>query len=776
MSIELRPFQARAVAKLFNDVSQMLNAPGRQKICVLCSPTGSGKTVMAAKLIEVLISDQEQEICFLWVTIGKGELHVQTQKALRRIFNGSPRVSLLENDFQGGRSQIAQDEVVVVNWEKIRTKDKATGNWKNVLMADGEKTHFRQVLDNTRGKRKLVLIIDESHIGATAERTMELKDEIDADIILEISATPKFKPSPTEISLGTAGWVEVPASDVIEEGLIKKEIIINPSIDGLSENEKDSQEVVLEAAFQKREEIQKIYDEMNVDINPLVLIQIPNADAGEAKLSAVIDFLAQKDVTEGNGKLAIWLNDHSSSENLDFVSLNTSSIQFLVFKQAIDTGWDCPRAHILVKFRESKSETFEIQVVGRILRMPEQKHYANDILNNGYIFTNIHSIVVKKEEYNPNTIKHIKSTRKKNYKNVELPSYYKSRADYGDVTSSFIPVFIETAKEYFNFKDTTMINENRESMMQKGLELVIEKLLESVVLNLQVSSAELDALEGDVTSFETTDLMLSGNDTQVAFNRFLEEQMGTFTNIKRSLPIMKSALYAFFKKYLEDGTGRQDATWLQRTVLHDKNREHFEAIFADAIHRFSIEKQVEVKKRVESGEQNYIFEVPSEIYINEFVEEAVDHKKYIMETCYLNLDRSKPEKTFEELLDSDSKIEWWFKNGINKIEYLGLKYEYPENMIKTFYPDYLVKYVDGTLAVYETKSDGDDEIFGGLNVKTAAKAQALSAWREMLLEQGRKIVTGIVIVKKNSVVMNSKSKYRYLEAMAGDWSDWETFK
>jgi type III restriction enzyme len=775
MPIDLRPFQTKAVTSLVNKVSQMLKTTERQSICVLCSPTGSGKTVMAAKFIEGLISICEDEVSFLWVSIGKGELHIQSHNALRRMFGGSPRVSLLENDFQGGKSEIAKNEVVVVNWEKIRAKDKDSGDWKNILMKDGEKTNFREVLNNTRNKRKLVLIIDESHIGATAERTMELKEEVDADIVLEISATPKFKPSASEISLGKAGWVEVPASDVIEEGLIKKEIIINPSIDKLSVDEKDSQEVILEAAVQKREEIQGIYDSLDIEINPLVLIQIPNADAGQAKLNAVMDFLAAKDVTEGNGRLAIWLNDYPSSENLDFISENTNVIQYLVFKQAIDTGWDCPRAHILVKFRESKSETFEIQVVGRILRMPEQKHYANDILNNGYIFTNIHSIIVKKEEYNPNTIKHIKSTRKKNYKNVELPSYYKSRADYGDVTSSFIPLFCETARQYFNFKDTSIILDNRESMMQKGLELEINKLVESVVLNLEVSSAGLDALEGDLPGLETMDLRLSGNDTQSAFNRFLEEQMGTFTNVKRSLPIMKSALYAFFKKYLEDGKGRQDATWLQRTVLHSKNRNHFETIFADAIHRFSIEKEIEVKKRVESGEQNYIFEVPPEIYINDYLEEVVDHKKYIMESCYLNKDRSKPEKTFENLLDSDSKIEWWFKNGINKIEYLGLKYEYPQNKIKTFYPDYLVKYVDGTVAVYETKSDGDDEIFGGLNVKTAAKAQALSIWREALEKQGRKIKTGIVIVKKNSILINSKPRYKYLDAMDGNWGDWETF-
>ena len=86
-----------------------------------------------------------------------------------------------------------------------------------------------------------------------------------------------------------------------------------------------------------------------------------------------------------------------------------SPIEFLIFKQAIDTGWDCPRASVLVRFREIKSEPFEIQTVGRILRMPQGYHYDNEILNKGYIYTNIQSIEIKKEEYNPNIIKSLYS-------------------------------------------------------------------------------------------------------------------------------------------------------------------------------------------------------------------------------------------------------------------------------------------------------------------------------------------------------------------------------
>jgi type III restriction enzyme len=775
MYSNLKEFQKRAVRDLIDKCSELLDKPSRQKICVFCSPTGSGKTIMASKCIEGLLKRREDELCFVWVTIGKGELHIQTHNALKRLFNGSPKVSLLEDEFFGSRDEIGSGEVVVVNWNKLYNKDSQTGEWKNILMKDGEKINFREVLANTRAKRKIILIVDESHVGATAERTSELKSEIDADVILEVSATPKFKPTPSEMASGNAGWIQVPASDVIEEGLIKKEIIINQDLDEFSEDETDSQQAVLEMAFRKRLEIQEAFDRVGADINPLVLIQIPNADAGQLKLNAVIDFLASKDVTEENSRLAIWLNNYPSSENLDGIADNTNPIQYLVFKQAIDTGWDCPRAQILVKFRETRSETFEIQVIGRILRMPEQKHYSADILNNGYIYTNIQDIIVKREDFNPNTIKHIKSTRRSNYQPIELPSYYKSRADYGDITSGFVTIFLENVEKYFDFKQHSLYEENISRAESKGLVLNISNLKDSLSINVEVETEKFDDIEGLLEGSATTDLTLSGNDTQTAFNRYLEEHMDTFTNVRRSVPVMKSAFYAMFKQFFGDQRKRQDAMWLQKIVLHRANREIFSVLLTKSVSDFAISREKEVKQRVESGEQNYIFEVPSDIYVNENVDKQFEAKKYVMEPCYLNIERSKPEREFEKRLEADGTIEWWFKNGVNKIEYLGIKYEYPANKIKTFYPDYLVKYLDGSIGVFETKSDGDDENLGGLNIRTAKKAEALAEWKNKKENVKKKIRTGIVIVKGSQILINESAIYRFDSAIKGDWTDWKPF-
>ena len=231
MNINLKQYQETAVGELIAAFKTLLSKNEQKKVCVFQAPTGSGKTLMTAKFIEEIIKElPEMDLCFVWVSIGKGDLHLQSKHSLEKVFGGAPRVSLVEEEFTGGRERIVRNEVVVVNWEKLRSKDRKTGDWKNVLMKDGEKLNFRDVLAKTREQRKVILIIDESHIGATAERTNELRDEINADVILEMSATPKIKPDPRDLARGTAGFVFVEPKDVIDEGMIKKELIINEKI------------------------------------------------------------------------------------------------------------------------------------------------------------------------------------------------------------------------------------------------------------------------------------------------------------------------------------------------------------------------------------------------------------------------------------------------------------------------------------------------------------------------------------------------------------------
>ena len=60
----------------------------------------------------------------------------------------------------------------------------------------------------------------------------------------------------------------------------------------------------------------------------------------------------------------------------------TSRIKVLIAKDAISTGWDCPRAEVMVSFRPAKDRTHITQLMGRMVRTPLARRIpGNDRLN-----------------------------------------------------------------------------------------------------------------------------------------------------------------------------------------------------------------------------------------------------------------------------------------------------------------------------------------------------------------------------------------------------------
>ena len=350
---DLKEYQLNAIGQLKAYTITALQYNTNQTL-IFQAPTWAWKTITMVRYILDLTQNITDDICFLWLSIWKWELHVQSYKSAKREVDDSLECSLLEEEFFGSRNIINQNEIVFLNWEKIRTKDKKTSEYKNVVMRNNEQRSFPEILENTRETwRKIVLIIDESHVASWTDRAKELKNEIiKPDLTIEMSATPVLKE-----------WtpIKVEPTEVINAWMIKKEIIINENIEEAIKNnddEKTSEQLVLETAYNKQEELKQRYnilfdnDEIKNRITPLTLIQIPNSSYWDAKKESVMKFLEGHWITTQNGKLAVWLSDEIINKDADTLLPLDSKVEFLIFKMAIDTWWDCPRAQILIKFNQ----------------------------------------------------------------------------------------------------------------------------------------------------------------------------------------------------------------------------------------------------------------------------------------------------------------------------------------------------------------------------------------------------------------------------------------
>jgi type III restriction enzyme len=759
---ELKRYQENAVDELLLKSELLLKKDLDNKTIVFKSPTGSGKTFMMSQYIKQSIEEfKNDRLCFLWISIGKGSLHIQSYESLRNEFEYSPPVYLLEREFFGSRRTIDKNEVVVVNWEKLVNKDGKTGEWKNILMKDKETTNFRELVRNTKEEKiKIIMIIDESHASAKAERAVELREIIKADLTIEMSATPVLKDGEYNEK------IEVEASDVIGEGMIKKEIIVNENLKEMMEDEINSQDLVLGTAFAKRLELKRYLEKEKAEVNPLVLIQISTGEEGMDKKKAVEKFLAKKNITQDNGKLAVWLSEEKV--NLEVLENNVSEVEFLIFKQAIDTGWDCPRAQILVKFRESHSEVFELQTVGRILRMPEAKHYKNDKLNKAFIYTNIKpsSLEFKgKEASLKKAIKSLFAERKTAYKPIKLKSYYRNRIDFGDLTMSFRGIFEKVSCDYFGIEKDRIefeaYEKNKKKLENKKVKFKNLEGKDRMVADGKIDSKYFDDLPKGKVKFDDNFLAkLSENDFERAFENIIKENLNGFA-FKRSIGTFQEALFLWFKKYIGIDYRKNDgAIFVQNIVFN--NSKVFEKIFSDATLKYKPVKNEEIKKKIEEIEEwDESWEIEENRNYNPDIYKKYDYKLNFYEPCYLNFD-SIIEKEFTEYLEKyKSKILWWWQNGDEHMQLnFGIKCD---ERGKTFQPDFLVMFKNGTLGIFDTKASGYNESDNKI------KAEALQKYIKEENKRKKKnlLLGGIVIKEGGHFRINSDEKYQPFEGVIG---------
>src|SRR3989344_5892985 len=377
--IELKGYQKQAVDNLHAKLENSLRS-SENEVVVFQAPTGSGKTIMVSALLKEIVKHRKdnRKFSFIWVSVRM--LHEQSKEKLEDLYENDRAIKCSYFEDLENR-KIGENEILFINWHSINKKD------INIFVKENEKdNNLNNIIKTTKEDgRTIVLIIDESHHTASSEKSKELIEVISPKITLEVSATPHLTERSSEIE-------KVRLSDVKAEEMIKSEVSVNPEFLDIKIGSKSSDEIVIEQALKKREELAKMYKTENSKVNPLILIQLPdNRGNLISKKETVVKILSQKGITEKNGKLAIWLSE-DKSETLPDIEKNDNEVEVLVFKQAIALGWDCPRASILVIFRETKSFQFTIQTIGRIMRMPELKYYKEEELNKGFIFTNISDV------------------------------------------------------------------------------------------------------------------------------------------------------------------------------------------------------------------------------------------------------------------------------------------------------------------------------------------------------------------------------------------------
>lgn len=399
MNIPLKPFQKQRVHELRETavVAQMNWQHFRKKqIISFTAPTGAGKTIMMASFIEAMMCGDDEgmmaaipESIFIWLS-DSPELNEQSKQKLMRYCN---RLVLgqfvtLDESFRGDK--LEQGKVYFLNTQKLTRTSRMT------QVGDGRDWTIWEVLENTIEEygKNLILVIDEAHRGAkTSQTTIMQKFVLGVDneeeklqslpFIIGMSATPERFNALAGNSHSTLSKVVVTPAEVRSSGLLKDKIEIHfPEDSVINKNI-----AVLQAAADEwKDKCLHWYNytekQHYQNVCPIFVVQVESGTTGRVSTTDLDECLreiekrigesfVEGEVVHSFGEIGtLTINGIEVPYCAPSAINDDRKIKVVLFKEALSTGWDCPRAEAMMSYRVAKDATYIAQLLGRMIRTP----------------------------------------------------------------------------------------------------------------------------------------------------------------------------------------------------------------------------------------------------------------------------------------------------------------------------------------------------------------------------------------------------------------------
>lgn len=243
--------------------------------------------------------------------------------------------------------------------------------------ANGERGAIKHSLFNVLKIARPIIVLDEAHNAYTAQRRLRLC-EFNPRFILELSATPE--PGVSNI------LVDVPGSALKREQMIKLPLNIHNF-------ERTGWQYALSKAKERLERLERearqLQNESGRYIRPIMLIRVERVgreqrDGQHIHAEDVREYLmTQLQVPEDYIRRKTAEKDEIADEDL---LSPYSSVRYILTKDALREGWDCPFAYVLALLDSTRSQRALTQMTGRVLRQPDAELTGRTALDESYIY------------------------------------------------------------------------------------------------------------------------------------------------------------------------------------------------------------------------------------------------------------------------------------------------------------------------------------------------------------------------------------------------------
>lgn len=417
MKVELFPFQKTALARLRQSTATALGnyrSTHTPQVVSYTAPTGAGKTIVMSALIEDIyygdeLYPEQPEAIFIWLS-DSPQLNEQSRlkidlKADKIRLNQCVVIS--DDSFD---MEVLEDgHIYFLNTQKLSKSSNLTKH------SDGRQYTIWETLSNTVREKgdRLYFIIDEAHRGAQGTRDLtknttimqkflkgsEVDRLLPMPVVIGMTATPQRFNRLAEGIQSTTHYVKTTADEVRASGLLKDRIIITyPEQSG-------NDMAVLQAATDEWQQkcqhwYQYCYEQHYGQVNPILVIQVQNGSGHQISATDLDECLRIMEERLGDRFLEGQVV-HAFGEGTPTIQIggldvpycepsriaDDKRIKVVFFKETLTTGWDCPRAEVMMSFRRAVDHTYIAQLLGRMVRTPTQQHInVDETLNDVHLY------------------------------------------------------------------------------------------------------------------------------------------------------------------------------------------------------------------------------------------------------------------------------------------------------------------------------------------------------------------------------------------------------
>ena len=686
--IKLKDFQINTVNKLLDATSI-----GNKKEVLLQAPTGSGKTIILLSYIEEYLKENNKMV-FVWLTPGKGDLEEQSRKKMVKYLPHHNTKNIKDVLLQGFEAK----DTAFINWETITKKD------NNALKEAERKNLYERVREAHNNGYKFIIIVDEEHLNKTVKAEAILQ-YMNPEYIVRVSATTKTNKE--------AEFIKIDELEVINAGLITRALYINENVSNQT-TLSNEHEYLLDLAFNKRKAIKDEYIKLGVQVNPLIIIQVPSKS--DDLIKQIEKILEERNYTYDRKNLAIWLSDRK--ENIEDIENNESNQAVLIMKQAISTGWDCPRAKILVKLRDNMSEDFETQTIGRIRRMPQAHHYDNVLLDNCYLYTFDEKYeTAVKQELGSNAYDTKVIFLKNEYKNFTLKKItFDNAFDGFDERQTF-----NILHEYYIEKYKLTSNKKNNKTILEANAYVFKDTIDNYIIQDKIVRINSDELENAnrIKVSSTVSTNKNGFELRHSINVISSKIGMRYDRTRLMLERMFFRGKLFTKKFV-------DLSLIEFYAFVINNEDILKHDFQEAVSQKSRQMKMKFDELKildwKAPEMDYIKYDPK-------MKDTTIYEKSIYMNYPNSTIKSKSERMFEFFCEHNENIKWFYKNGESSSDYFSIVYVDAVNHKWHFYPDFIVCDKDNKIWIIETKGgENDDGESKNIDIKVENKFEALKEY------------------------------------------------